>query len=49
MEFLEGELLQTVLNKYIFNIVQTRIIMKGLIQAITALASKNIVHRDIKP
>lgn len=58
MEFLYGGQLQEYINKnYKFSIEEIRIIMKGLIDGASYLASKSIfykvildiMHRDLKP
>jgi len=35
--------------KYRFSIEETRAIMKGLLEGIAEMHSKNIMHRDLKP
>ena len=49
-QYIEGETLeQKIINGYDFSRNEVKIIMKNLLDAISALHKNNIVHRDIKP
>lgn len=50
LDLLEGgQLYDKIKAKYRFSIEETRAIMKGLLEGIAEMHSKNIMHRDLKP